>query len=282
MSVSKGTLYIVATPIGNLDDMSPRAVRVLSTVNLVAAEDTRHSRPLFTHFGIRTPTLAFHEHNERQLTADLLRRLQQGAAVALICDAGTPLVSDPGYLLVREAHAQGIAVSPIPGPSAAVCALSAAGLPTDRFVFEGFLPRATGQRRASLQRLRGEGRTLIFYESAHRLLGTLQEMRDAFGAERQAVLARELTKLHETLLSGNLEALCERVASDPLQSKGEMVLVVHGEDDRDRRQAMEAERVLYILMGELPLKKAVSLATELTGAKRNWLYAKALEWKGAD
>ncbi len=282
MSVAKGTLYIVATPIGNLDDMSPRAVRVLSGVDLIAAEDTRHSRPLLAHFGIRTPTIAFHEHNERHLAADLLGRLQQGAAVALICDAGTPLVSDPGYLLVREAHERGIAVSPVPGPSAAVCALCAAGLPTDRFAFEGFLPRAPGQRRASLQRLQGEARTLIFYESAHRLLRTLQDMRDVFGAQRRALLARELTKLHETLLSGSLDVLCERVASDPLQSKGEMVLVVHGEDESDRRSAVEAERVLGILVRELPLKKAVSLAAKVTGAKKNWLYEKALEWKDAD
>jgi 16S rRNA (cytidine1402-2'-O)-methyltransferase len=282
MSVSKGTLYIVATPIGNLDDMSSRAVQVLSSVDLIAAEDTRHSRPLLTHFGITTPTLAVHEHNERRVATDLLDRLQQGAAVALICDAGTPLVSDPGYVLVREAHARGIQVSPIPGPNAAVCALSASGLPTDRFVFEGFLPRAPGPRRARLQRLKGEGRTLIFYESGRRVLQTLQDMQAVFGGKRQAVLARELTKLHETLLSASLDALCQRVVSDPLQSKGEIALMVRGEDDRDQRQAAEAERVLGILVQEFPLKKAVALAATITGVKKNWLYRKALEWKSAD
>lgn len=282
MTVSKGTLYIVATPIGNLDDMSPRAVQVLSDADLIAAEDTRHSRPLLSHFGIRTPTLAVHEHNERQLAPALLERLQQGASVALICDAGTPLVSDPGFVLVREAHARGIQVSPIPGPNAAVCALSAAGLPTDRFVFEGFLPRASGLRRACLQRLKGEGRTLMFYESGHRVLQTLEDMRDILGEKRQAVLARELTKVYETLLSASLDALCLRVASDPLQSKGEIVLLVQGGDDRDRQQAAEAERILRILMQELPLKKAVSLAAKVTGDKKNRLYRKALDWKNAD
>ncbi len=226
--------------------------------------------------------MAVHDHNERQATADLLDRLQQGAAVALICDAGTPLVSDPGYVLVREARARGIPVSPIPGPNAAVCALSAAGLPTDRFVFEGFLPRTSGQRRTVLQRLQTEGRTLIFYESGHRVLKTLQDMRDILGAERPAVLARELTKLHETLLNGDLASLCQRLAGDPLQSKGEIVLLVHGEDDGARRGALEAERVLRILLQDLPLKNAVSLAAKVTGEKKNSLYRKALEWTGAD
>lgn len=282
MLVVKGTLYIVATPIGNLSDMSPRAVQVLSDVDLVATEDTRHSRPLLSHFSINTPTVAVHDHNERQVAVDLLDRLQRGAAVALICDAGTPLVSDPGYILVHEARARGIRVSPIPGPNAAVCALSAAGLPTDRFVFEGFLPRAPGQRKTALKRLQSEERTLVFYESGHRVLETLQDMRDILGEARPAVLARELTKLHEILLSASLGGLCRRLATDPLQSRGEIVLLVRGEDDGDRREALEAERVLRIMLQELPLKKAVTLAAKVTRGKKNRLYQKALEWTNAD
>jgi 16S rRNA (cytidine1402-2'-O)-methyltransferase len=281
VSIEKGVLYIVATPIGNLEDFSPRAVTVLAAVDLIAAEDTRHSRPLLRHFGINTPLVAVHEHNEREVMEGLLVRLAEGQSLALISDAGTPLISDPGFPLVRECHRRGIRVSPVPGPSAAICALSVAGMPTDRFVFEGFLPSRSVARRTRLDKLKGEGRTLVFYESGHRLQETLRDMAEAFGEERPVLLARELTKLYETLLRGSLGEVVQRVADDPLQSKGEMVLLVEGVgEEGDAGRAIEAERVLSLLLEELPVKKAAALAARITGEKKNHLYKRALELKG--
>jgi len=210
-----GSLYVVATPIGNRGDISPRAVEVLRTVALVAAEDTRHSKPLFVHLGIDTPLQALHEHNEEAAAPALVGRLLEGQDIALISDAGTPLVSDPGFRLVRAARAAGVRVSPVPGACAAIAALSAAGLPSDRFAFEGFLPAKAGARRARLSELSADLRTLIFYESPHRVAATLEDMREAFGDQRDAVLARELTKHFETVLGEPLAALAERVAADP-------------------------------------------------------------------
>ncbi len=268
---------MVATPIGNLDDLSVRAVHTLQAVDLIAAEDTRHSRPLLRHFGIKTALIALHEHNERELMPRLLGQLQDGHSIALISDAGTPLISDPGFPLVRECHRQGIRVSPIPGPSAAICALSAAGLPSDRFLFEGFLPRTHSARCERLQRLKQEPCTLVFYESNHRVAESLQDMRSVLGAERPALMARELTKLHETLISAPLEELLQQVEADPMQRKGEIVLLVAGaKPEASAEQAAETSRILEILLKELPVKQAAALTARITGEKKNQLYQEAL------
>ncbi len=281
MSIEKGLLYVVATPIGNRRDLSARAVDILRSVDLIAAEDTRHSRPLLRHFGIETALVALHEHNEREVMQRILGQLRDGRSVALISDAGTPLISDPGFPLVRECHWQGIRVSPIPGPSAAICALSAAGLPSDRFRFEGFLPRTRAARRERLQALRRETCTLVFYESNHRVAESLQDMRSVLGAGRPALLARELTKLHETLISAPLEELLLQVEADPMQRKGEIVLLVAGaEPGADAGQAVETRRILEVLLQELPVRQAAALAARITGEKKNRLYQEALALRG--
>ncbi|MEJ2345094.1 MAG: 16S rRNA (cytidine(1402)-2'-O)-methyltransferase [Gammaproteobacteria bacterium] len=278
--MDQGTLYVVATPIGNLDDMSPRAVRILSSVDRIAAEDTRHSRPLLQHFGIHTPMSALHEHNEREQAPRLLTALEGGESVALISDAGTPLISDPGYHLVRMARARGIAVVPVPGPSALMAALSAAGLPTDRFVFEGFLPSKAAARRGRLQALARETRTLVFFESPHRISSALEDMVAVFGPQRQAVLARELTKAFETVRGDSLQRLADWVCDDANQRRGELVLLVHGAEEAPADGHRESERVLELLLEELPVKQAASLAARITGAGRNDLYRRALELAG--
>lgn len=267
-----GTLWVVATPIGNLDDLSPRAVATLREVALIAAEDTRHSRALLVRHGIATPLAALHEHNEREAVAALLARLVAGDSVALVSDAGTPLVSDPGYRLVRAARAAGIRVSPVPGACAAIAALSVAGLPSDRFVFEGFLPAKAPARRARLVELAAEPRTLVFYESSHRVAESLADMRDVFGAAREAVLARELTKLYETVLAAPLGELAERVARDPDQQRGEFVLLVAGRGEEADARVEEGRRVFALLRDELPPAKAAKLAAAISGAPRRALY----------
>lgn len=282
MSIEKGTLYIVATPIGNLGDMSSRAVSVLSAVDVIAAEDTRHSATLLRHFGITTPCIALHEHNEREQLARLLERLHADESVALISDAGTPLVSDPGYHLVSEAVAQGLTVRPLPGASALLAALSVAGLPTDRFVFEGFLPAKSGARCQRLAALASDTRTLVLYESPHRIQATLADMVTEFGGTRRAVLCRELTKLHETVLSHTLDELVVRVATDENQRRGEIVLVVQGAAPRAYESDAESERVLGILLKAVPLKQAAALAAQITGEKKNRLYQQALTLMGKD
>ena len=267
-----GTLHVVATPIGNLGDLSPRAQQVLREVAAVCAEDTRRSGQLLAHFGIATPLLALHEHNEQQLAQRLVARLLAGDSLALVSDAGTPLVSDPGYRLVQAARAAGIRVSPVPGPCALIAALSVAGLPSDRFAFEGFLPAKASARRERLAALAGETRTLVFYESAHRIEESLADLCAAFGADRPAVLARELTKLFETVLDGTLANLQSRVQADADQRKGEFVLVVQGVgEDADARLA-EGRRVHAILARQLPPSAAAKLAAEITGAPRKALY----------
>lgn len=278
MSIETGVLYVVATPLGNRKDVSLRAVEVLRAVDLIAAEDTRHSRPLMQHLGIETPLLAMHEHNERQMADRLIPRLRAGESIALISDAGTPLISDPGFPLVRECHRQGVRVCPIPGPSAAICALSAAGLPTDRFRFEGFPARTQTARREQFETLRRETATLMFYESSHRLTDCLADMSLQFGPERPAVLARELTKLHETIIHATLGDLCDRLADDPLQRKGEFVILLAGAQ-KDTSLSAETERILRLLMQELPLKQAALLAARITGEKKNRLYQQALDWQ---
>ena len=267
-----GVLHVVATPIGNLGDLSPRAQQVLRGVDAVCAEDTRHTRQLLAHFGIERPLVALHEHNEDDLARRLVARLQAGESLALVSDAGTPLVSDPGYRLVRAARDAGLRVSPVPGPSALVAALSVAGLPSDRFAFEGFLPAKAAARRERLAALAGETRTLIFYESAHRIEEMLADAVAAFGGERRAVLARELTKLFETVLDGALAALQAQVAADANQRKGEFVVLVEGAgEDADARLA-EGRRVYSLLNAHLPPSAAAKLAAEITGAPRKALY----------
>ncbi|HIY70851.1 MAG TPA: 16S rRNA (cytidine(1402)-2'-O)-methyltransferase [Candidatus Luteimonas excrementigallinarum] len=270
---SGGTLFIVATPIGNLEDLSPRAQRTLAEVAAVCAEDTRHTRRLLGHYGIDAELVALHEHNEQALAVRLVQRLEAGESLALVSDAGTPLVSDPGFRLVAAARAVGIRVSPVPGPSALIAALSVAGLPSDRFAFEGFLPAKAAARRERLQKLAGESRTLLFYESSHRIADTLEDMVVAFGAERRAVLARELTKLFETVLDGSLEALRDRVQADADQRKGEFVLVVEGAGDDADAALAEGRRVYALLSSHLPPSAAARLAAEITGAPRKALYA---------
>ncbi|MCY1433908.1 Ribosomal RNA small subunit methyltransferase I [compost metagenome] len=280
--MSFGTLFVVATPIGNLDDISARALKVLREVALVAAEDTRHSVRLLQHFGIDTPLAPCHEHNEREQGGRFLDRLQAGEDVALISDAGTPLISDPGYHLVRQARAAGIPVVPVPGACAVIAALSAAGLPSDRFVFEGFLPAKTAGRRARLEALREEPRTLIFYEAPHRLLECLQDMAGVFGEHRDALLARELTKTFETLKGLPVGELRDWVAADSNQQRGECVILVAGWQAPEGDDAISAEalRVLDLLLAELPLKRAAALAAEITGVRKNLLYQAALERQG--
>ena len=276
-----GTLYVVATPIGNLEDMTPRAIRILSEVDLIAAEDTRHSGKLLKHFGIEAKTEALHEHNERSQVPRLIDILQAGKSIAFITDAGTPLVSDPGFHLVRSARQAGLTVIPVPGACAAIAALSAAGLPSDRFVFEGFPPAKSAARRAVFEKLREEARTLIFYESPHRILESLKEMTEIFGPEREAVLARELTKQFETVRSGTLTELSEWVNRDPHQQLGEFVILIHGVPRAEREAVDEdAERVLKILLEELSVSQATALAAKITGLKKNRLYEYALNLKG--
>jgi 16S rRNA (cytidine1402-2'-O)-methyltransferase len=279
---ASGTLYVVATPIGNLDDITARALRVLREVALIAAEDTRHSARLLQHFGIETPLAACHEHNERDQGGRFLARLQAGEDVALISDAGTPLISDPGFHLVRQARAAGVAVVPVPGACALIAALSSAGLPSDRFIFEGFLPAKANARRGRLEEMKEEPRTLIFYEAPHRILESLEDMRSVFGGERPAVLARELTKTFETLKGAPLDELCGWVAADSNQQRGECVVLVGGWQAPEGEGALSAEalRVLDLLLAEMPVKRAAALAAEITGVRKNLLYQAALERQG--
>lgn len=267
-----GILHVVATPIGNLGDFSPRAVETLKSVAAICAEDTRRTRPLLQQFGIDVPLVALHDHNEDELAARLIVRLQAGESLALVSDAGTPLISDPGYRLVRAAREAGIRVSPVPGAAALIAALSVAGLPSDRFAFEGFLPAKAGARRDRLQALAGEPRTLLFYEASHRIVDFLGDAASAFGADRHAVVARELTKLFETVLDGPLGGLRSRIEADPNQQKGEFVVLIEGAGDDEVAKLAEGKRVYARLAEHLPPSTAAKLAAELTGAPRKALY----------
>ena len=279
-NTAPGRLYVVATPIGNLGDFSARARETLQQCALVAAEDTRHSGAMLRQFGIATPLVSLHEHNEPERAAGLVGRLERGESVALISDAGTPAISDPGFALVRLAAAAGIEVVAVPGPCAAIAALSVAGLPTDRFCFEGFLPARDAARRTTLQGLAQEPRTLVFYESPHRLAAALGDCVVAFGAARSAVIARELTKLHESLYRGTLGELHARVAAERDLSRGEIVLVVAGAlVPAAAGGDVELDRVLGVLLAQLPLKQAAELAATLTGARGNEAYRRALQIK---
>lgn len=267
-----GTLHVVATPIGNLADISARALQVLAGVGAICAEDTRHTRQLLSHHGIERPLVALHEHNEAAQAEALVERLRQGESLALVSDAGTPLISDPGFRLVRAAREAGLRVSPVPGPSAVIAALSVAGLPSDRFCFEGFLPAKPAARRERLSRLAAEPRTLVFYESAHRIEACLADLVAVFGETRRAAVARELTKLFETVIDGTLAALAERVAADANQRKGEFVVIVEGVGDEAEGRLAEGRRLYAKLCEHLAPSQAARLAAELSGAPRKALY----------
>ena len=274
--ISASTLYIVPTPIGNLGDITQRALTVLAGVDLVAAEDTRHTGLLLQHFAINARLFALHDHNEQQKADVLLAKLQAGQSIALVSDAGTPLINDPGYHLVRRCREAGVRVVPLPGACAAIAALSAAGLPSDRFCYEGFLPAKSKGRCDALRALSEEPRTLVFYESTHRLLDTLQDMETVWGAARYVVLARELTKTWESLYGAPVGELLTWVREDENRRKGEMVLIVEGHKADEEALPAEALRTLALLQAELPLKKAAALTAEIHGVKKNALYKYAL------
>jgi len=273
-----GTLYIVATPIGNLEDLTPRARQMLAEVSLIAAEDTRHTGRLLMHIGCKTRLMALHDHNEERVVGGIIRMLQEGNSIALVSDAGTPLVSDPGFRLVREAHAKNIAVSPVPGASAVTAALSAAGIPTDRFCFEGFLAAKQAARRDTLEKLVSERRTMVFYESVHRIRECVVDMVAAFGADRPAFIGRELTKMHEQCVQQSLGELEAMVTSGDIVGKGEFVVVVAGSSE-EHESPLEVDRLLRALAKHLSAKDAARVAADATGLKRNALYDRLLELK---
>lgn len=279
-----GTLYIVPTPIGNLADITERALLVFKEVDAIAAEDTRHTRKLLEHYGIQVPVFAFHDHNEKAKAESLIARVTNGESIALVSDAGTPLISDPGYALVSSCRQQNVQVVSLPGACALTVALSGAGLPTDSFQFEGFLPSKPAQRRSTLENLVSTPRTLVFYESPHRILHTLEAIKNVFETDRQVVLARELTKQFETYLTGSADDLMARLTADPNQQRGEMVLLI--EPYQAPKEASgpsdEAKRTLSILLEELPLKKAAALTAKLHGERKNELYQWALSQKNND
>ena len=269
-----GILYIVATPIGNLQDITQRALDTFAQVDLIAAEDTRHSGLLLSHYGIKKPFFALHDHNEQEKAHILVEKLKQGSNIALISDAGTPLISDPGFHLVRQCREAGIRVVPLPGACAAITALCASGIASDRFCFEGFLPAKSKARKDKLENIAEEDRTLIFYESTHRILDTLEDMQSVLGEERYIVLAREITKTWETITGNTIKNLREWLLEDPNRTKGEMVLIVEGKPKSDNNDEISSQAVkaLELIAEELPLKKAAAIVAELYGYKKNALY----------
>jgi len=273
-----GTLYVVATPIGNLEDLTPRALKMLAEVSLIAAEDTRHTGRLLMHIGCKTRLLALHDHNEEKVVGSIIKMLLDGDSVALVSDAGTPLVSDPGFRLVREARNNNVAVSPIPGASAVTAALSCAGIATDRFCFEGFLPSKQAARREALSKLAAEMRTMVFYESVHRISDCIDDMVAAFGTDRQAFIGRELTKMHEQCVRETLGELQRQIGSEVIVGKGEFVVVVAG-STAQHESPLEVDRLLTALSQHLAAKDAAKVAAEATGLKRNALYERLLELK---
>ena len=277
-SIKKGVLYVVATPIGNLQDLSPRAQSILREVELIVAEDTRHSCHLLNHFGITTPLQSLHEHNERQQSPILLQRLYDGNNIAMISDAGTPLISDPGYHLIKSAHAAHLTVVPIPGASALISALSVAGFRADCFVFEGFLPSKSMARQRHLENLVRESRTLVFYETPHRICNCINDMIQLFGEKREAVLVKELTKVYETVHRDQLSGIKSWLNTRAERQKGEFVIVVQGAPKPDKNAiAPETERIFRLLHQQLPLKQAAKLTSEITGVSKNSLYAFGLK-----
>ena len=277
-----GCLYVVATPIGNLGDFSPRALKVLACVDAICAEDTRTTAQLLSHFGIGKPMKALHEHNEGRIAAEVVAQLQSGRTLALVSDAGTPLVSDPGYALVDAARRAGLTVQAVPGPCAVTAALSIAGLPTDEFLFAGFLPAKPSARRARLQVLAQEPRTWVIYEAPHRIAECAQDLADVLGADRLVFLARELSKRFEQSVRLPADQLPAWIAADPNRLRGEFVLAVAGAPPRAETTALDARQLLRALLQELPPAKAARLAATLTGEKRQTLYQWAVEWGGQD
>ncbi|HEY0745574.1 MAG TPA: 16S rRNA (cytidine(1402)-2'-O)-methyltransferase [Steroidobacteraceae bacterium] len=278
---ASGKLYVVATPIGNLGDLSARARDTLANCALIAAEDTRHTGILLKAFGIGTPQLSLHDHNEASRAIEIIARLREGKSVALVSDAGTPAISDPGFELVRQVAAAGLEIIAVPGPCAAIAALSIAALPTDRFCFEGFLPSRSAARLQRLKSLAHEVRTLVIYESPHRVRDTLEDCVAAFGEDRVAAIVREVTKLHETTYRGSLKELSVHAKSDPDLSRGEIVLIVGGMPptpaaDADAEMTAGLDKVLMVLLAELPLKQAAHLAARITGGRDNEAYKRAL------
>lgn len=272
-----GALYVVATPIGNFDDMSPRAIAVLKGVDLIVAEDTRRTGLLLSALGIATRQQSLHAHNETDKADFLLQKLKEGASMALVSDAGTPLVSDPGSYFLAKAHEQGVKVVPIPGCCAAIAALSVAGMPAERFIFEGFLPTKSTARQERIRLLAKEPRTLILYEAPHRIVACLQDLVVVLGAERRAVIARELTKTYETIRKGALPDLLSWVMGDDDQQKGEFVVVIAGKEPEATADNAALSQILAVLLEELPLKQAVNLAAKITQEKKNTLYSLALD-----
>jgi 16S rRNA (cytidine1402-2'-O)-methyltransferase len=270
--VPPGRIELVATPIGNLADLSARARDVLANADVIAAEDTRHTASLLRQIGVQKPLFSLHEHNEGQRLQDLLRRVQDGAVVALVSDAGTPLVSDPGFLLLRGALDAGLAVSAVPGPSAVLVALALSGLPVDRFCFEGFLPARGAARRERLRALAGEVRTMVFFEAPHRIVETLEDMQEVFGGERVAAVARELTKVHESVYRGPLTKLLQIAADDANFTRGEITLVVSGGEVAAPDEAFVL-RALELLSGEMPPSRASAVVAQLTGRRKAEVYA---------
>jgi 16S rRNA (cytidine1402-2'-O)-methyltransferase len=278
VSNQSATLYIVSTPIGNLDDISLRALTVLREVDGIAAEDTRHSRRLLRHHGVDTRMLALHEHNERQALQGILNMLKQGKSMALISDAGTPLISDPGFPLVRACREQGIRVSPVPGASALVAAMSVSGLPVDTFCFNGFLPRTTRARQQKLAALKQASQTQVFYESSHRILYTLRDVRKVLGDDREICVARELTKQYEDVIQGSAAEVESQVSADSMRQRGEFVLMIASQGKPEEESlAPDTQRILKLLLEELPVKQASALTAKITGEKKNRLYQHALK-----
>lgn len=275
--MNQGTLYVIATPIGNLADIGERAIELLKQVDLIAAEDTRHSKGLLQYYSIGTHMQAYHDHNEEQITPKLVQRLLAGEDIALISDAGTPLLSDPGYRLVKAAHEASIKVSPVPGACAAVAALSASGLATDKFLFAGFPPHKQGARQGFYQELESQVPTLILYESSHRIVASVKDMQLVFGGGRRVVMAREISKTFETIHSSTLAELPEWIEADQNQQKGEFVIVVEGKVEKADLMSVELEQVLRVLLEELSVKQASKLAAKITGIKKNIVYKLALE-----
>lgn len=276
-SITPACLYVVATPIGNMDDMTPRAIATLKAVDIIACEDTRTSGKLLAHFNIEAKTWAYHEHNSEVQTPKIIEMIQNGHPVALISDAGTPLVSDPGFQLVQAAHSAGVKVVPVAGVSAVIAALSAAGLPSDRFSFIGFLPAKTHGRQKQLTDLKERSETLIFYEAPHRIIASLEDMQAVFGGDRPVTYCRELTKTFETVRKTTLSELIDFVSADPNQQKGEIVLVVGGQLKAGSNEIEQHDKLLLRLLDDLSVKKAAALASDITGVKKNALYQRLLK-----
>jgi 16S rRNA (cytidine1402-2'-O)-methyltransferase len=279
--LTKGTLFVVATPIGNRDDLSPRAKQVLEEADLIAAEDTRRTGRLLSHFGIKTRQMALHEHNEESLVPGLIGKLNEGQSIALVSDAGTPLISDPGYRLLCAAHEHGIDVSPVPGASAVIAALSVAGLPTDRFCFEGFLPAKNAARQGRLRKLAKETRTIVLFESVHRIAECLGDLIEAFGPDRHAFIGREITKMHEQCVSGTLAELKCMTDDGRISLKGEFVLALAGQRATETSTVnIDINQLLQEITAVLPGSQAVDLIATLTGRGRNEIYRQMLALRG--